>query len=381
MDFPVLGDADGYTALGKSCADFIMGAGAATSSCYDPIRPIGISIYQAIPFLMTSDTVEQNYITVLLNVACLIILIASLLVLFRNLSGATPGQKSWADYAGEAAIVALTLVLCVAYIPVRLSDIQGFAFFVASVAIISNENSRTDFRALIAAGLMAGVSVLMKPNYVASIFFLVFFWFCFDFKGQIEARFKHIFLYLIGVSICLIQVALVYKDAGVFWFYDPKTMEVFIPTNAQPYLELVAYTEPVKSSYVSQLQTELSALQFTAVKFYEGVSKYYWSVYLGKAPLDVTPITVTIDSAKLIFMQVILFVVALVTLATAIFKNKWISVVCFMTTASTFLTAVMLHTENRYYLLTKVFFILVLAVLLVRASKKLTGKKVDHVRT
>ena len=380
MDFPVLGDADGYTALGKSCADFIMSAGAATSSCYDPIRPIGISIYQAIPFLMTSDTVEQNYITVLLNVACLIVLIASLLVLFRNLSGETSKGKSWAGRAGEAVIVAFTLVLCVAYIPVRLSDIQGFAFFVASIAMISNENSRTNFGALIAAGLMAGLSVLMKPNYVASIFFLVLFWFCFDFKGQIEARFKHIFLYLIGVSICLIQVALVYNNAGVLWFYDPKAMEIFIPTNAQPYLELIAYTEPVKNAYVSQLQTELSPLQFTAVKFYEGISKFYWSVYLGKAPLDVTPVAVTIDSAKLVFMQVILFIVALVTLATVFFKNKWISVVCFMTTASTFLTAVMLHTENRYYLLTKVFFILILAILLVKALKKLTDRKDDPVK-
>lgn len=369
MDFPVFGDADGYVGLGKNCADFIMSEGVASSSCYDSIRPVGIAVYYAIPFLLTNDPVEQNYITVLLNVACLFVLVASLLVLFRNLSGAASTQKTLANYIGEATIVASTLVLCVAYIPVRLSDIQGFAFFVASLAIISDENGRKNVGALITAGVLAGFSVLMKQNYVASIFFLVLFWFCFDFKNQIQSKFKYVFLYLVGVSICLIQVVLVYHKTGTFWFYDLKAMEYFAPTNAQPYIELVAYTDPAKNAYVSQLQTELSALQFTAVKFYEGMTKFYWSVYLGRAPLDVTPIAITIEGAKLFYMQLILFIVALVTLATSFFKNKWISVISLMTISSSFLTAAILHTENRYYLMTKVFFILILAVVLVKVVK------------
>jgi len=49
MNFPVVGDADAYAALGQSCANFIAHAGA-DASCYNGIRPIGIVIYHAIPF-------------------------------------------------------------------------------------------------------------------------------------------------------------------------------------------------------------------------------------------------------------------------------------------------------------------------------------------
>ncbi|WP_454564551.1 hypothetical protein [Pseudomonas sp. AIG] len=375
MDFPVLGDADQYTALGISCADYILGRGDIGSTCYDPIRPIGISVYQAIPFMMTGDLIDQNYITVFLNLACLMLLVGSLLIMFYNLSDSRLGQRRWVDYFGGGVIVITTLVFCVAYIPVRLSDIQSFACFTGSLAVLSSEKNRRSAKALIAAGLMAAMSVLMKPNYVVSIFFLVMFWFCFDFKAQFQSRFKYLAFYLCGVSVCLLQVALVYSKSGIFWFYDPRAMEVYIPTNAQPFVELIAYTEPFKSSYVSKLQVELSALQFTALKLYEGFSKFYWAVYMGRAPFEVTPVTMVVESGKLLCMQILLFVFVLLTFASFWLKNKWITVVVFMTTASTLLTAYMLHTENRYYLLTKVFWILVLMVLFVRLVNRFFPKR------
>lgn len=369
MDFPVLGDADVFAALGKSCADLLMNTGDISSSCYDSIRPVGIVLIHALPFLMTNDIIEQNYITILFNMIFLCVLVKSILVLFRNFTGVSAGGQRWVEHIGEAAIVAVALVLCVAYVPVRLSDIQGFSLFMASVAVLSTENDRKNSAALVSAGLLAGIAVLMKQNYVVPIFFLVVFWFCFDFKDHVAGKFKHLFLYLSGTAVCLIQVAVVYSKAGVLWFYDPKAMEIFAPANAQPFVELIAYTDPVIGSYISQLQVELSSLQYIALKFYDGIMKFYWSVYLGKAPFEETPVVINITVAKLIVVQTFLFAAVLLTCATAFFKNKWMSIVSFMAMFSTLLSATLAHTENRYYLMIKIIFVLMSLVAVVNLSK------------
>ncbi|VVN03228.1 hypothetical protein PS655_03452 [Pseudomonas fluorescens] len=147
-------------------------------------------------------------------------------------------------------------------------------------------------------------------------------------------------------------------------------MAVYDSINYQPYVELVAYTDPIRSAYVSKLASEVTQFQFVAVKFYEGMMKFYWPVYIGKAPFDITPEVLVISEAKLFYMQLTLVLMGIATLLTAFFKNKWIAVVSFMTTASIFLTTVILHTENRYFLMTKIYLILMLAVVFVRLVNK-----------
>ncbi|WP_348969954.1 hypothetical protein [Pseudomonas atacamensis] len=375
MDFPVFGDAASYSDFGKACADYIVHAGeGVTTSCYNAVRPTGIMVYHAIPFLLTSDPVEQNHIAVLMNLMSLMVLMVSLLVIFKNLSGAVPGRNTWANCLGGAAVVLFTLILCVAYIPIRMSDIQSFACFSASVAILSSEESRRHSGVLFMAGLMAGVSVLLKQNYVVSIFFLVFFWCCFDLKNHFAVKFKYVFAYLVGVSVCLIQVAAVYYHSGVPWFYEPKAMAVYDIVNSQPYVELVAYTIPTKNSYVSYLPAEVTAFQYVAVKFYEGISKFYWSVYLGQFPAGIAPQVVVVSHAKMLYMQLVMVIIALATLATIYFKNKWIAVFSLMTTASIFLSSILLHTEHRYFLMAKVYFIVLLAIIFVKFVSKIASR-------
>ena len=375
MDFPVFGDAASYSDFGKACADYIVHGGeGVTTSCYNAVRPTGIMVWHAIPFLLTSDPVEQNHIAVLMNLISLMVLMASLLVIFKNLSGAVPGRNTWANYLGGAAVVLFTLVLCVAYIPIRMSDLQSFACFSASVAIISNEANRRHLGALVVAGLMAGMSVLLKQNYVMSIFFLVFFWCCFDFKNHLAVKFKYVFAFLVGVSVCLIQVAAVYYHSGVPWFYEPKAMAIYDMVNNQPYVELIAYTIPTTISYVSYLPAEVTSFQYVAIKFYEGISKFYWSVYLGQAPIDVTPQVVVVSHAKMLYMQLVMVIIALATLVTICFKNKWIAIFSLMTTASIFLNSILLHTESRYFLMAKVYLIVLLAVMFVKLVNKVNSR-------
>jgi hypothetical protein len=115
----------------------------------------------------------------------------------------------------------------------------------------------------------------------------------------------------------------------------------------------------------------LSELQFIAVKFYEGITKFYLSVYLGKAPLEITPEVLEISEAKLVFMQFVLIFTALLTVATAFLKDKWITILSFMTASSIFLSVAILHTENRYFLMTKIYCLLIMAVLLTRTVKNM----------
>lgn len=376
MDFPSFGDAAAYEQLGKACADFILTLGDAASSCYNGIRPVGIMAYQAIPYMLTDDPVSLNYITLALNIGCLLALIAVVLVLFRNISNPTPSRKHKIDLIGEIVLVIFTLSICIGYIPVRLSDIQSLVFFTASVSILSNEKNRSKKLPLIAAGLLAGISVLLKQNYIVSIFFLMTFWTLFDLKNLIKNRFKHVFLFLTGASVCLIQVAMVYHHSGVFWFYEPKLMAAYDGANVQPYVELVAHTAPAMSAYLTQLPSPASNLEFTAVKFYEGFTKFYWAVYVGNAPLDTSPQIITFSKIQLIFMQLLILGMFLAALAASSLKNKWITITSLLALSSGLLTAAIMHTESRYYVMTKLLCFIAISAVLTDWAKRIDPKKI-----
>lgn len=369
MNFPTGSDADAYTVFGKACADFIENNDA-ISSCYNGVRPIGIMLYQAIPYLLTNDPVSLNYITLLLNVICLIVLLASVLFLFRNLSNSADAPRDKIDLVGEAVVLLFTLVMCIGYVPVRLSDIQSLTFFITSLAIISNNNYRARSLPLVIAGLLAGMSVLLKQNYIVSIFFVVALWTVFEFKSQIKNKFKPIILYLVGTSICLLQVAAVYHHSGVIWFYEPKFMEVYEYGNIQPYVELVAYTDPANGAYLTQLQSAVSRLEFIAIRFYEGFFKFYWAVYVGKAPFDVSPVTLTFSKLHMIYIQLVVLGLIAATATTAFMKNKWVPVIAYAAIGSGLLTAVIMHTENRYYVPVKILCVIVAAVIAVGWLKR-----------
>lgn len=369
MNFPTGSDADAYTIFGKACADFLENNDA-ISSCYNGIRPIGIMFYQAIPYLLTDDPVSLTYITFLLNVICLLVLLASVLFLFRNLNNSTSTPRGKIDIFGEGTVLLFTLIMCIGYVPLRLSDIQSLSFFIASLSIISNQDYREKTAPLLIAGLLAGISVLLKQNYIVSIFLVTVMWTVFNFRLKTENKLKPIILYLIGTSICLLQVAAVYYHSGIMWFYEPKLMEVYEYGNKQPYVELVAYTLPANGAYLTQLQETVSSLEFIAIRFYEGFAKFYWAVYVGEAPFDVSPVALTFTKIKWFYIQAIVLLVVIATIATTFVKNKWLPLVAYVGVGTGLITAAMMHTENRYYILTRILCVVVAAVIAVSWLKK-----------
>ncbi|RRW66759.1 hypothetical protein EGJ53_10840 [Pseudomonas fluorescens] len=260
--------------------------------------------------------------------------------------------------------------MCIGYVPLRLSDIQSLSFFVASLSIISNQEYRERAVPLLIAGILAGISVLLKQNYIVSIFLVTVMWTVFRLRSQAENKLKPIILYLVGTSICMLQVLAVYYHSGIMWFYEPKLMEVYEYGNKQPYIELVAYTIPANGAYLTQLQQTVSTLEFIAIRFYEGLLKFYWAVYVGEAPFDVSPVTLTFTKVKLLYIQAIVALIIIATIATTFVKNKWLPLVAYVGVGTGLITAVMMHTENRYYILTRILCIVVASVIAVSWLKK-----------
>ncbi|MFJ2482247.1 hypothetical protein ACIOWE_18390 [Pseudomonas sp. NPDC087598] len=377
MDFPAIGDAEAYRIFGETCAAYIENSDTSPYNCYNGIRPVGIMIYHALPFLFTSDPIKSSYISLMLNIICLIGLIASVLMIFRNLNDSPVTSRSRLEQTVEIGLVFLTILFCISYIPVRSSDIQSLVFFVSSIAIVSNKEYRHRPAILILAGALAGTSVLLKQNYVASIFFLVVFWLAADFREHINNKFKTLFWYLLGTSVCLIQVALVFHNSteGTLWFYEPKYMETYTSGNVQPYVELIAFTKPEPGAYITTLQQKFSTLEFVAIRFYEGVSKFYWSMYLATAPFDEHPAALIISNTKIFFIQLGIVLSIAASLATYLFKNKWMLIISLMALASGLLTASIMHTENRYYVMTKLLYLLVALAAFTQLYKKTRAPK------
>ena len=63
MNFPQFGDAGIYSEIGAACASPLTSAqGSAFSSCYSPIRPVGMVALTTLPFLVSRDPVEVAYV-------------------------------------------------------------------------------------------------------------------------------------------------------------------------------------------------------------------------------------------------------------------------------------------------------------------------------
>src|SRR6187397_775020 len=134
MNFPSFGDADTYAQLGRSCADAITGPGRVFEGCYHPIRPVASAGLMAIPYLVTSDPVDADYVMLGLNVvffAAVVIALAATLIPDRSLLADRP-RRALLLAGGAFAVLLPNLV---AHIPVRLGDVPSLAAFMGALAI------------------------------------------------------------------------------------------------------------------------------------------------------------------------------------------------------------------------------------------------------
>lgn len=379
MDFPSLGDADVYMQLGQACAQSITGE-QNWEGCYSDIRPLGIVLFYTVPYLLANDSLEVSYITLLLNSLALVLLLASGCSLLRKacFEGGV-GCSRWYFFV-EMVFVVSVLILSIGFLPVRLSDHQGLACFMAALALLANDDARKDVVVLVGAGLLAGAAILLKQNFVISIFFFIVFWFAFFGRGAPKESILSIFWFSLGASVALIQVFWVYYHAGVPWFYDPAGLKIYEPYNRQPWVELIAYTLPMKNAYIASLAHEVSDFEYFSVKFYLGMTKFYWAVYMGEAPLQKTPVSLVYSSGQLAFFQLHFVLVALASLGVIISGRKWLAVVVLSSFLAVVVSIAMGHTESRYFFQFRFVLLIFAGYLAVQGGRWISGRMRNALR-
>lgn len=351
MDFPFLGDATTYMDLGQSCAHYLTTPSAPVNGCYNPIRPLGIALYFAVPFLFTRDLVTANYLTLLMNLLFFGLLLSSGFTLINRFSA----DLSWLPYGRSInrmkliIFMAGALILSIGFLPVRLSDHQSLALFMASVALLSSNGDIPKKTTALMAGLLAGAAVLLKQNYAVATVFLVLSWLAICGRGRFRDITAPAFWFCVGAALGLLQIVWVYYHGGVPWLYEPAAMETYAPSNRQPVVELIAYSTPIKSAYVSTLVNPVSDFEYFATKFFHGIGKFYWAVYSGEAPLETSPEKLDYSGSAMLKFEGIYLITAAVCFASLVFKNRWLAIFVITSFLSVSISTAIAHTESRYF--------------------------------
>lgn len=362
MLFPWTADSGAYRELGLACARHIVSEDF--MGCYNGLRPVGILLYYAFPSLVASDPVTVTYVTLLLNLICLLVLILSAWTLFSRISAFEAPSTSIntrgkaLSWAVVTAFWLVMLVQTVGYLPLRLADIQSLCLLMAGIAIASSGGLTPRPGAALIGGALAGCSVLFRQNYVIVLALMVFVWFAYSIRLRSKAAAISATLFALGAGTCLLQLFWVYLHTGIPWFYEPQAMLVYAESTKQPYVELIAYSLPAEGAYAASLARPVSDFEFLAVKFFHGLFKFYWTPSLGAAPVDHTPHILDYSSTDLFFFQAIFIVVGLASLASVFFARPWLSIVVIAAFGSAAITAIMSEVEYRYFLFSRVVYII-----------------------
>lgn len=360
MDFPFLGDASTYMDLGRSCAHYITTPTEAVNGCYNPVRPLGIALYFAVPFLFTKDLVTANYVTLVMNLLFFGVLLGSGFALIKRFSADLPSFPYGRVMNNVRLIVFAvgTLILSIGFLPVRLSDHQSLALFMASVALLSSNGDTPKKSTALLAGLLAGAAVLFKQNYAVATIFLVICWLAIFGKGRFREIAAPASWFCVGAALGLLQIVWVYHHGGVPWLYEPAAMEPYAPSNRQPVVELIAYSTPIKSAYVSTLVNPVESFEYFAIKFYHGIAKFYWAVYSGEAPLETSPEKLDYSSRAMLKFEIVYLITAALCFASLAFKKRWLAVLVITSFFTVTLSTEIAHTESRYFYFLRVVFLI-----------------------
>ena len=359
MDFPSFGDAEGYLDLGRICAD-----GDMVRCIGNPVRPAGIALFYAIPFVISKDPILQNYIILLFN------LIASVIVLkvFHKIFLLNKVGLSDNSFFKTLSCFLIIMMCVVPLVPVMLSDLIALLFYSAASYLLfmgthkifsSNERKKPTEVIFITSGFLFAVAVLMKQNYILYNLF-TFIAFALVFKKEIFHKqallqnLKYVTYFAVGFSFVLVQFLIVYNYHGIFWLYDIKTLAPFKPATQQPNIELIAYNLPSKGAYLVSLHEKISTVNFYLLRLYLGLSKIYLPIYHGFAPMSVK---YSFSDNKIFVYIFSVFYIVVSAIAYKI-SSKEFKVMILAGIAISLFQAMTIHVENRYYLLPRIVFLL-----------------------
>lgn len=107
------------------------------------------------------------------------------------------------------------------------------------------------------------------------------------------------------------------------------------------------------------------------MKFYHGVSRFYWAIYLGKAPFVSMPVVLQYSKLQLYYFQVVVLLSFLFSLSAVFFAKRWLALFTLTAFFTVCVGVAIGHTENRYFYVLRFAFMLYLAELTCRAANGL----------
>ena len=377
MNFPSFGDAETYAQLGRACADAIAGPGRVFDGCYHPIRPAGIALLMAVPYLATDDPVDAAYVALGLNMVFFAGVVACLAA---ALIGDRALLEGWPRRATLLAVGAFAVLLpnLVAHIPVRLGDLPSLAVFMAALlvavrTVAGSWSGRPLLLRYLISGALCSLAVLLKVTYLAYALVLLGSLLALD-RNARGSRLRCAAAFVTGMAPTAIQVLNVFLHTGQLGLYDREFMRTYFSYPRREYgIESVIFTIPDHSVYLTQAAGEISRLEVLVLRLFRGLFGFEWAVYLGEPSRG--PVW-TLGVAEWVRAWVLVLAYFAFSGWVAWKGTASLRMINLNAAAGALVTAALMHTELRYYALPRaVLWLTVAATVLAALPRPAAGSR------
>jgi len=283
--FPSFGDAADYDRLGRACAAALSGQeGRVFDACYHPVRPPGVALFMSLPHLLTADAVDAAYIALALNLLCAA---AGLCGLYRVFAGDAALLAGWGARARVlGALVFASLVPnLVPHLPVRLGDLPALAVFLLAVAVAARvvmrggEGPSRRWQCAL-AGVLCAASFLLKISQLPAALLLMLALVLLPRGRAPRARMRDGAAFLVGFAPALLQFLNVWAHGGHFWFYDPEYMRTWFSYPGREWgVDAMIFERPQPGAYLVRVDTPISLATLVVLRLYRGLFGFEWAIY------------------------------------------------------------------------------------------------------
>jgi hypothetical protein len=239
-----------------------------------------------VPYLVTDDPVDAAYVALALNViffAGVVACLAAALIGDRALLAGRP-RRAELLAAGAFAVLLPNLV---AHIPVRLGDLPSLAAFRAAVVVAvrtaaGSWSGRPLFRRYLLAGAFCSLAVLLKVTYLAYAFVLLGSLLALDANAR-GSRPRCAAAFVLGLAPVTLQVLNVLLHTGQIGLYDREFMRAhFSYPGRESVIESVIFTMPERDVYATTVAGGISRPNVIVLRLFRGLFGFEWAVYLGQ---------------------------------------------------------------------------------------------------
>ena len=357
--------AEAYAELGRACADAIAGPGRAFDACYHPIRPPGIVLLMAAPYLATHDPVDAAYLALALNIVSFAVIVVCLAAAVIGDRALLEGRPLRAHLLGMAAFAAL-LPNLVSLIPVRLGDLPSLALFLPAVLAAARTaggswSGRPLLRRYLVCGALCALAVLLNVRYVAYAFVLLGSLLALDGNAR-GSRLRCAAAFVAGMAPVTIQVLNVFLHTGQLGLYDREFMRAF--PHREYGIEAVFATIPDRTAYMVRAAGEISRPEVVVLRLFRGLFGFEWAAYHGHPSAGPAWALGTVERVRAWVLVLAYFAFSGWVVRKGTSSLRLINLTA---AASTLVPAVSVHTELRYYALPRAVLWLTAAALVLAA--------------